>query len=174
MDPLRRFLIASGHDAGAVDILEFSDIWGCNHEHAREIAVAVDRVRERTGVDRIDIVAHSMGGLATRRYMARGSTPVRRAIFIGTPHRGTWLAWLAWGEGGRQMRPGSDFLRQLASAPIPDDVDAFTIRTQLETRIFPGRNAMLEGVPDFRVRFSTHPGMLRNRAVLRRVAELLD
>ena len=66
------------------------------------------------GVSSIAVVAHSMGGLALRYYIARsGATAIHTAIFVGTPHSGTYAAYLAWGGGGREMRPDSNFLREL-------------------------------------------------------------
>jgi triacylglycerol lipase len=176
MTRLERFLLGSGWDRDFVHILEFRDVCGSNLEHADEIADAVDRLRSQTGTDRVDIVAHSMGGLATRWYMANGPapSPVRRAVFIGTPHGGTWLAWLAWGQGGREMRPGSAFLQSLDEVGIPEHVETFTIRTLLETRVWPARNAILDSADgDFSLRFATHPGLLRHPHVLRRVTERL-
>lgn len=176
MRRLERFLIGSGWPGHAVETLEFRDIWGSNVEHAGEIERAVDRLMARAGTSRIDVVAHSMGGLATRWYMAHGPspTPVRRAVFIATPHTGTWLAWMAWGDGGREMRPGSELLRALDDAGIPDHVETYTVRTLLETRVWPARNARLNGAGDFHVRFATHPGLLRSRSVLHHVLDCLQ
>jgi triacylglycerol lipase len=176
MARLESSLIAHGWTDDCVEILQFRDVWGSNIEHAAEIADAVERLRSRGRTDRVDVVAHSMGGLATRWYMANGPTPtpIRRAVFIGTPHAGTWLAWVAWGRGGREMRPGSQFLRQLDDAGIPDDVRTYTIRTHFETRVWPPRSAVLDGAHDFHVPFTTHPGLLRNRTVLQRIIDCLD
>lgn len=176
MVPIRRSLIRHGWPDHSIHILQFRDIRGSNIEHASEIADAIGQLHARTGHHCVDVVAHSMGGLATRWYMANGPepTPVRRAVFIGTPHGGTWLAWAAWGSGGREMRPGSPFLREVEHAGIPDHVDTYTIRTLFETRVWPARNAILEGADDFHIRAATHPGLLRHRAVLNRVVECLN
>jgi triacylglycerol lipase len=62
------------------------------------------------------IVAHSMGGLATRAWLARRAPDARvqRVVTVGTPHRGTWLARYGFATNARQMRLGSRWLRQLA------------------------------------------------------------
>jgi len=53
-------------------------------------------------VHRIDIATHPMGGLAVRRYLEQAECPVRRVVFLGTPHQGTVAAMLGWGRvGGR-------------------------------------------------------------------------
>jgi pimeloyl-ACP methyl ester carboxylesterase len=78
------------------------------------IAAEVERVSASTG-RKVVIVAHSMGGLATRLMLAtRGTAAVERVITIASPHHGTVLARLGLGENARQMRPGSVFLRALA------------------------------------------------------------
>jgi triacylglycerol lipase len=174
--PLERHLLAHGWPRESIRILQFHDRWGSNIEHADEIAEATVALGRNREDGRVDIVAHSMGGLATRWFLAQGPapTPVRRAIFIATPHAGTWLAWAAWGAGGPEMRPGSEFLRRLNEAGIPQHVDTCTIRTRLETRVWPARHTILPGARDFCVSTTTHPRLLRNRRVLRRVVECLS
>ncbi len=71
----------------------------------------------------VDIVAHSMGGLLLRQYLSHHpENPVRRVVFLSTPHFGTNAAQILSGlasisaEGNIQaseIRPGSDFLWQL-------------------------------------------------------------
>src|SRR5580692_9380575 len=63
----------------------------------------------------IDIVGFSMGGLVSRYYIQRlgGIHRVRKFVTIGSPHRGTWAAFLRGNPGARDMRPGSGFLQDL-------------------------------------------------------------
>ncbi|MEO7743048.1 MAG: alpha/beta fold hydrolase [Usitatibacter sp.] len=78
------------------------------------IATEVDRVAHATG-RKVVIVAHSMGGLATRLMLAnRGCADVERVITIASPHHGTALARLGLGENASQMCRGSAFLTALA------------------------------------------------------------
>ncbi len=62
-----------------------------------------------------NLVGFSMGGLVSRYYLQRlnGLVRVRRLVTVATPHYGTVMAWSRWNIGGRQMRPGSQFLRNL-------------------------------------------------------------
>jgi len=111
----------------------------------------------RAGVRRVDIVAHSMGGLVSRDVLTRrayynsdGSggdrlPQIDRLIMIATPNHGAPIArlrgiseagelvsrWIsgraAWlealadgaGEAGRDLIPGSEFLRRLNTRPHP-------------------------------------------------------
>jgi pimeloyl-ACP methyl ester carboxylesterase len=74
----------------------------------------------------VDVVAHSMGGLIVREYLLHHAhEPIRRVIFLSTPHFGTNAAKLlvdlasvsSYGNlQANEMLPGSDFLWQLNQA----------------------------------------------------------
>ena len=167
---LARFLEA-GWPHDAVTVVGFRDRYGSNIEHGAEVAAALDALLERCGADVADIVAHSMGGLAVRHYLARtAGRGVRRTVFLGTPHAGTWAALLAWGGGRREMLPGSAFLRALP----PPCVACATIRATLDLRVFPGSSARLRGAPDVLLKRATHQGLLRSRAAFDAILEALE
>ncbi|MEV4746701.1 PKD domain-containing protein [Streptosporangium sp. NPDC049248] len=65
-------------------------------ENVAELAKYVENVRTETGAFRVDVIAHSMGGLITRGYIQDGmpKTPDKRPVInrmmqMGTPNRGT-------------------------------------------------------------------------------------
>jgi triacylglycerol lipase len=171
---LRRLLgrfIQAGWAHDAVTVVAFRDRYGSNVQHGAEVAAALDALLERCGERVADVVAHSMGGLAVRHYLARSAGHgVRRTIFLGTPHAGTWAALLAWGGGRREMLPGSEFLRTLP----PPCVACATIRATLDLRIFPGSSARLPGAPDVLLKWATHQGLLRSRAAFDAIVEALE
>lgn len=173
--PLALRLVASGWSPELVTALDFVDPFGSNLEHAREIAAAVDTLRARTGAARVDIVAHSMGGLATRLYLEDGGAAfVRRVVFIATPQRGTWTAYLAFGHSRDEMIPGSEFLESLNRGPaVPPGVEALTVRTWIDAHIVPETSATLPGVPDLRVCCPTHRGLLADTEVFRAIRAFL-
>lgn len=159
---------AAGYPAGYVAAVTFDDPVGGNREHAAEMAVAVEHLLERTGQARVDVVAHSMGGLATRVYLREHPGRVRRVVFLATPHRGTVSAYVAFGKGREEMLPRSAFLSELnAAPPVPPGVEALTVRTFLDTHILPGSSATLPGVPDVIVCCPTHAGLTRDEEVFR-------
>ncbi|MBI4520844.1 MAG: alpha/beta fold hydrolase [Gemmatimonadetes bacterium] len=173
---LRRRLIASGWPERRVAAVDFADPCGSNVEHAAELAQVVSGLMRAESVVRIDVVAHSMGGLAARHYLAflDGAEHVRRVVFLATPHRGTRAAYGAWGRGGREMEPNSEFLRNLnARAAVPAGIRAVTIRTRLELRVFPNRSGTLPGVTDVLVCCPTHDWMVRSGRVFRHILESL-
>jgi triacylglycerol lipase len=166
----------SGAGWSHVETLSFADPTGGNREHAAEIDSVVAEVIERTGAAEVDIVAHSMGGLATRWYLkTRPEAPVRKVVFMASPHRGTLSAVLAWGDGSDEMLPTSDFLESLNTGPaLPPGVSALTIRTPVDTHIFPAASATLPGVPDRTVCCPTHAGMLHDEEVFALVSDFLE
>lgn len=176
LEPLRGHLEQAGWAAGAVRVLGFRDRYGSNVEHAAELGAAGTALCAATQQAAVDVVAHSMGGLALRHALLSPhvAAMVRRVVFLATPHRGTWLACFGWGAGAREMRPGSAFLRELSRHPLPPHIRALTIRTPLELRVWPHAHARLENVPDLVVRYPTHPGLMRHPRVWRAVREFLS
>jgi triacylglycerol lipase len=168
-------LTSSGWAAERVQMLSFEDPVGSNRDHAREIAEAALTLKARTGAARIDIVAHSMGGLATRYYLLNGGDAhVRRVVFLATPHRGTMSAHFAWGEGAREMEPKSTFLLGLLRAhPVPPGVRAITIRTPVDLHVVPVESAMLPGIPNLEVCCPTHAGLLDDDETFELIARFL-
>lgn len=177
MRPLVRHLLDRGWSEGSVHTVDFADPFGSNRRHAREIARAIDVLRDRTGVARIDVVAHSMGGLATRCYEAERDDPVccfRRVVFLATPHGGTWVAFLAFGGGRREMLPGSELLRALAEREWPEDVETWAVRTPWDLRVLPHRNACFAHAREVVVERVTHQGLLRSPRAHRVIREILE
>lgn len=94
----------------------------------------------------IALVGFSMGALVARHYLqSRDGVRSTRVFFsIAGPHRGTFSAYLYPGEGTRQMRPGSGFLRELDSAaPALDGLPLFTYRTPMDLMVNPAGTTRL-------------------------------
>jgi hypothetical protein len=59
--------------------------------NADKLKTFIENVRNQTGSSTVDIVAHSMGGLIAKSYIAKytaAASNIRRLIFIATPHLG--------------------------------------------------------------------------------------
>jgi pimeloyl-ACP methyl ester carboxylesterase len=160
--PLARFLSSSGWPDGSVRAIEFRDPFGSNIAHAEELAHAIAELRRHTGTTHVDVVAHSMGGLAFRYFLKEAGADhgIARTVFLATPHAGTLAAWLAFGGSRQELLPGSAFLNALG--PLPPGVRAVCIHTPWDLRVLPRRSAVLDGVEAVRVDRVTHRGMLRN------------
>ncbi|PWH13803.1 MAG: hypothetical protein DDG60_09595 [Anaerolineae bacterium] len=81
-------LAEAGYQEG-VDLFPFPRYdWRKDIEFlATELLDYVDEVRTQTGAERVDILAHSMGGLVARTALARAESvgKVRRVVTLGTP-----------------------------------------------------------------------------------------
>ncbi|MFT3900079.1 MAG: alpha/beta fold hydrolase [Gordonia sp. (in: high G+C Gram-positive bacteria)] len=78
---------------------------------AVQVGKYIDRVLKATGAQKVDIVAHSQGGLVARQWMKFGKAAslhapeknkIDRLITFGAPNHGTTLLGIAW--IGTQMR----------------------------------------------------------------------
>ncbi len=172
---LQAFLIDAGFSSDRVHAIEFRSRFGSNISHAHELAAFIGEL-VAGGVTAVDIVAHSMGGLAVRQLLDQFpavATRVRRVITLGSPHSGTFAAWLIWGDGAREMRPGSAFLKQLRGAST-HGAELVSIRAPFDVRILPGSSSVLAGARNFQLPCLGHRDLLRRRRVLQRVRELLE
>jgi pimeloyl-ACP methyl ester carboxylesterase len=68
----------------------------------------VDRLRG-IGDERFDLVGVSTGGMVMRSYLGQGGAGIRRAIYIGTPQRGSLSALVHLAEGLLLMPGGRRF-----------------------------------------------------------------
>jgi triacylglycerol lipase len=112
---------------------------------ALQLSHEVERIVEETGYERIHIIAHSLGGLIARYYVTRlgGDERVHTLVSLGTPHKGTLLAYALPLPVLRQMRPGSGLLKEL-DEPVPGCRTRFiTYWTDADQLVLPQRNATL-------------------------------
>jgi len=171
LEPLRQFLISEGWPETRIAAVSFPDPFGSNERNAVDVEGAVEALRSLTGAEQVDIVAHSMGGLAVRHFLLSheaAADRVRRAVFLGTPHRGTVAAILAWGDGGREMVPGSDFLTELNTGDrgVPEGVEGLAIRTPVDLRVIPGSSGLLPGALNLEICCPTHNQLVEDERTL--------
>lgn len=110
-DDLIDTLLANGYERD-VTLFTYAYQWrNSNTESAYNLKDKIDSVKEICGCEKVDIVAHSMGGLVARSYIegTHYGDDVRRLIFLGTPHLGAPKDYLPW-EGGDI---GDDFLSNM-------------------------------------------------------------
>lgn len=77
----------------------------------------IEAVKAETGKEKVNIVAHSMGGLLTKAYIeAYGEGSIDKLIFVGTPHLGAPKAGKVLLEGDRFSIPWleEDRIKELA------------------------------------------------------------
>jgi len=144
------------------------------HANARRLARFCDDVRRETGEARVDLVAHSLGGLVAMEYLHdAGPERVRRLVTIASPHAG--IAWRGpmVGAVGRQMRLGSAFLVERASRTVP--VPCLSIYSLHDNVVHPPATSMLasRGAQDHAVAHVGHLAILFDPEVVRAVVGFL-
>lgn len=112
---------------------------------ARRLQLFVDRLRARLGVERVDVVAHSLGGLIARYYIEKlgGAQTVGRLVTIATPHRGTRWASVGFGDAARDLAHGSALLADMATVRRPHDVPYTSVWSTCDNLVVPADSSAL-------------------------------
>jgi triacylglycerol lipase len=122
------------------------------------------------------LVGFSMGGIVSRYYVQRmdGLRRVARFLTLSAPHQGTWTALPFAHPGIRQMRPGSEFLRDLnKDAHRLAEVGFVSLWTPFDLMIIPSFSSRVPGLPDRAFPVAIHPWMLVDELCMEIVHELL-
>ncbi len=143
-----------------------------------ELARQVDAYIEATFPkdQKIDLIGFSMGGIVARYYLQRlgGLNRTARLITIASPHRGTWTAYLLWRCGVRQMRPGSDFLRDLEQdSHLLTRIPFTSIWTPWDLMVLPPSSSVIPEARNSRVGVLAHALMVRDQRVFKIVEQAL-
>jgi triacylglycerol lipase len=121
--------------------------FGSIDRYVQVIEQAVHELETCTGQPPV-VVAHSMGGLALRRWWIEPGNDgrVAHAITLGTPHHGTWLARFAMSPNARQMRLDSHWLTALATREPSGRASRMTcFFSTTDNIVFPASSATLQG-----------------------------
>lgn len=114
----------------------------------------VDHLASSMGASHVHLVGHSLGGLVARVYtqLGGGAPNVLTYVTLGAPNNGVPLAHLGVGRIARELRPGSELLRRLSTAP-----SAKTVRF---TSVYGRRDRIV--APDSAVRCNGHARDIEN------------
>jgi triacylglycerol lipase len=174
---LRRALRRRGF--GRVLTLNYSPFTQDVRAAATRLSALVERTCEETGYERIHVVGHSLGGLVARYYVQRmgGDARVHTLCTLGTPHAGTWAAYLLPNALVRQLRPGSDLLAELAEPAAGCRTRFVAFWSDLDQLVLPSRSARIDH-PDLAVRNVLlrgvgHMSLPIHGQVVRDIAQLL-
>lgn len=168
---LRRRLRARGFAVATINLEPpFAGIdYFADQLHAR-----IEALLAETGIDRVTVVAHSMGGLAARAYLRRhGCARLTKLITLASPHHGTRIACLGPGDNARQMRPGNDWIRQLGeqeSFAVP----VLTIWGGIDEIVVPQDSSRLAGARDIAFATLGHLSMLFSPTLLKCLLDELE
>ena len=102
-DNLWQALKGAGYEEGKT-LFAFPYEWRQDNTlTAYQLKQKIDEVKIACGCNKVDIVAHSMGGLVVRAYAESNyyGGDIDQLVFLGTPHRGSPKSYYTWeaGEG---------------------------------------------------------------------------
>jgi len=131
---------------GRIITLNYSPLADDVRAVATRLENLVETLAVETGFERVHVIGHSMGGLVARYFVQRmgGDSRVHTLVTLGTPHQGTAPARLVPHPVARQMRAGSDIIREL-DAPAPGCRTRFVaVWSDLDQMIIPKSNARID------------------------------
>jgi triacylglycerol esterase/lipase EstA (alpha/beta hydrolase family) len=110
-----------------------------------QVSRKVDELRHASGSDKVQLVGHSMGGIIARNFvqLGDGAEKVARCILLAAPNHGSKLAPFALSPLGKLLLPGSDFLQQLAGAPLPAGVQFTAVYSRHDNMVIPFESGQL-------------------------------
>ena len=98
---------------------DYKSFWSCITDSSNLAKKVKQKVLDKTYAAKVNIVAHSMGGLISRHSIKNNNLAVNKLIMIGTPNKGSTEALMAWDYNWpnlsfskplRQLMPTYDFL----------------------------------------------------------------
>jgi pimeloyl-ACP methyl ester carboxylesterase len=148
-------------------------------EALSEYLRAVIRVNALPAEAKIDLVAHSMGGVVARLALEQADTRQRvgTLVTLGSPHAGSHLARYANTSQALDLRPGSPVLRRLdaqlpwAGPPVWPRLVAFW--SQADVVVIPADSARVEGAKNIELPGFTHYSYLVRPEAWRHVHDAL-
>ncbi len=115
-------------------------------EMAAQLKAFVEEVVEVTSEEKVDVVAHSLGGLVVRLAIADYELGrfINKLVTMGTPHKGTFPARFATAQKIMDLRPGSSFIERLEKAGIPENIKCYSFWSRSDLLILPPESAIMD------------------------------
>lgn len=143
---------------------------------SEQVGVYVEALARESGQAQVDVVAHSLGGLAVRHYIKHhgGDRRIRRLVTLGSPHHGIGYAAAGrWLKVAKLLTPRGSFLNGLNR---PDETPGTVTYTSIwstgdYTQWAPFASGRLVGAFNVRTSGTSHSGMLTDRKLFPAIAE---
>ncbi len=155
-------------------------VWAINHRprsspipvYAKRLGRAIERLREETGAEQVDLVCHSMGGVVAAYALKEfGYAPhVRRLITLGTPWSGTKTHIFGWLREAADMAEDSEVIAALSDF----EGDTVAIWSRHDHLMFPLASAAPDHAHTIELKHLGHLEMLTSARVFRVVADALQ
>lgn len=139
------------------------------------VANRVDELRQQRGIDRIDLVGHSMGCIIARNYLQirGGAKKVRHCVLLGAPNNGSKMVPFAVTTLAQHLMPGSPFLGNLNAAPWPEGVTITNIVSRHDNLVLPPETAILAGKSNIELTGVGHNALLYHPRAFRPLLKAL-
>jgi triacylglycerol esterase/lipase EstA (alpha/beta hydrolase family) len=173
---LRRTLRRRGF--GRIVTVNYSPLTSDVRKAAAVLGQHVERVCQQSGYEQVFLVGHSLGGIIARYYVQclAGDARVSTLVTLGSPHAGSQLARMAPLLVGRQLRPNSELMRELAG-PARCSTRFVAIYSDRDEVVVPNSSARLEHpdltVTALRVHGVGHLSLLVNSTVAQAISAAL-
>ena len=170
MTGLRRALTQYGRPFATY---KYKPLLGSGVAQSQRLHAFVQATANHFGSGEVDVVGHSYGGLLLRRMQqdskGRG---VRKLVLLAVPHHGSGIAVFAPGRAGRDLQPGSSFLKSLkSSGSFGETLD---LRASCDAMIHPREAAILHDGSERLDGAWGHNSMLVAPETIQRVMRFLD
>lgn len=168
------------HKGFGVHTVNLEPLYADIDRYAPLIEARIAAICASTGASAVNVVCHSMGGLAARAYLRHCAlqqrTPrVAKLVTLGSPHHGTQLARIERSPNGRQMGPHSDWLAALAThergAWVCPLVSIYSLDDNI---VVPALSARLEGARNIELTGIGHISLPLSRRVIALVLAEID
>jgi triacylglycerol lipase len=175
-------LVADGWPKDRLSAIDYPDPkWGCNTDNAETLRKHVEKVRFDAGAAKIDLVAHSMGTLSSRRFMKvlGGAAVVSTYVTLGGMHHGIQSSCLnplpvcVWQE----LCGSKPYLTELNTAPITPGPATWVSIFSRSDETVPDESAELPGaenIPFDGVDHAGPNGLLERAEVYAEVKRVLE
>ena len=147
-----------------------------NKTTASQIQTKIDQIVAATGVPKVDIIVHSMGGLSSRWYLKYlgGTAKVDDWVSLGSPNHGTDTANFCFQTSCGEMRIGSAFLSELNSVDeTPGDVAYRTWWSPCDDVINPDSSVALTGATNTKTACVSHSGLYGDATIYGQVRDFV-
>jgi triacylglycerol lipase len=163
-----------------------NELYACNYSFtasnatsAAEIGEQVDEILARTGADRVDIIAFSIGSVSSRYYLKNlgGSSKVDAWVALAGPNHGTDAVEInnCTFAPCREIALGSTFLADLNSGDETPGLTRYaTWRSPCDTTINPDESVSLNGATNTQTACIGHLQMLTDPTIYAAVRNFVD
>lgn len=151
-----------------------SDGWVGIEKLAQSLAETIDAALPEE--QPLALVGFSMGGLICRYYVQQidQGRRTQQLITLSAPHQGTYTAYLFDRPAPLQMRPGSQFLKELnQDLSILEKLHFTSMWTPFDLTILPAHSSRLPVGDMVQIHTLIHRFVVDDRSVWRAVAECL-